>query len=511
MDDAITASGKSEHSVVSRLEQARTRIGMANSLLLNAALLLSLSACAVNPVSGDLDFVTMSENQEIQVGAKYHAQILQEYGVYQDQKLQDYTSQLGKDLAAHSHRDDLIFRFTVLDSPEVNAFALPGGYIYITRGILAYLNSEAEVAGVLGHEIGHVTARHGVRQQSAATAAQIFSAVVAMKTGSQTYADLSNILGGALLSGYGRDQELEADRLGAEYIANVGYDPKEMLEVIGVLKDQEEFAKHRAKTEGQQQQSYHGVFASHPRNDQRLQEVVSSVERHKAPAATRESGGERYLQLLDGLLFGHSPEQGLIRDNLFLHPELGIAFNLPQGWRTRNLPDRFIMQRADNQAMIQVTVEDLHKRETPKDYLYRILDNRKPEREESLDINGLPAHTALGTVQTPAGRANARFTAIFHGEKAYLFVGAADAKTDFSAPDAEFLAVPRSFHPLTEQERKIAKPYRIKIHRARPGDTYAKLAQKIPLPDYKEEQLRLLNGDYPDREPEPGRLIKLVE
>lgn len=481
--------------------------------LLGALLCAGLlsAACAVNPVSGDLNFVTMSEQQEIQVGARYHEQILQEYGVYQAPELQNFISQLGKDLAARGHREDLIYRFTVLDSPEVNAFALPGGYVYITRGILAYLNSEAEVAGVLGHEIGHITARHGVRQQSAATAAQIFSAVVAMKTGSQTYSDLSSILGGALLSGYGREQELEADRLGAEYIANAGFNPDEMLEVIGVLKDQEEFARQRAEAEGRRHQTYHGVFASHPRNDQRLQEVVNSVQERRNAEPTRQSGSERYLKLLDGLLFGENPDQGLIRENRFLHPDLGIVFDLPQDWLTRNLRDRFIMQHPDGKVMIQLTVQDLHKRETPKEYLHRILDNPKPVREQSLEISGLPAHTLIGTVQTSAGRANARYTVILHGEKAYLFVGAVDPQTDFSTHDDAFVKVAGSFHPMTAQERKLAQPYRIALYRAKPGDTYAKLAKTIPLRAYKEEQLRLLNGDYPDRELKPGRLIKLVE
>jgi predicted Zn-dependent protease len=471
-----------------------------------------LSACAVNPVSGDLDFVTMSEQQEIHTGARYHEQILKEYGVYEAPELQNHISRLGKELAARSHRNDLIYRFTVLDSPEVNAFALPGGYVYITRGILSYLNSDAEVAGVLGHEIGHITARHGVKQQSAATGWQFISAVVAVKTGSQTYADLSNILGGALLSGYGREQELEADRLGAEYIANIGFDPNQMLEVIGVLKDQEEFAKHRAKAEGQQQQSYHGVFASHPRNDQRLQEVVNSVKKQKPVEAGRDNSGESYLQSLDGLIFGQNPDQGLIRDNRFMHPALGIVFDLPrEGWRTQNLRDRFIMQREDKQAIVQLTLEDLHKQETPKDYLYRILKNPRPAQEQSLEIHGLPAYTLVGTVQTPQGKADARYTVIFYQEKAYLFVGAADPKAEFKAHDAAFVATAASFHPMTAQERKLAKPYRLKVYQTKAGDTYAKLAQKIPLPAYREEQLRLLNGDYPDKELAPGRLIKLIE
>ncbi|HEY3488318.1 MAG TPA: M48 family metalloprotease [Gammaproteobacteria bacterium] len=470
-----------------------------------------LCACAVNPVSGGLDFVTMSEQQEIQLGAKYHHQILAKYGVYDDAELQDYISQLGRELAAQSHRKDLIYRFTVLDSPEVNAFALPGGYVYITRGILAYLNSEAEAGGVLGHEIGHVTARHGVKQQSVATAAQIFSTVVAIGTGSQTYADLSNILGGALLSGYGRDQELEADRLGAQYISNAGFNSDEMLEVIGLLKDQEEFAKQRAKTEGAEQQSYHGVFASHPRNDQRLQEVVNSVENRPAATTGRDSGNERYLQKLDGLIFGQNPDQGLIRNKQFLHPVLGIVFNLPEGWRTQNLSDRFMLQSPDKKALLQLTVADLHKHETPRDYLHRVLKEPETEQEEGLQVNGLRAHSLVRLIRTEGGKAKARYTVIFHGEKAYMIVGGVESQADFESHDGIFLSTVKSFHRMNEQERKLAKPYRLKLYRSKPGDTYAKLAQKIPLPDYREEQLRLLNGDYPDKPLTAGRLIKLVE
>lgn len=192
----------------------------------------------------------ISENKELEMGRTYHPQIIEQYGRYEDEALQRYVEDVGKRLAAVSHRDDLVYRFTVLDSPVINAFALPGGYIYITRGMMAYLNSEAELAAVLGHEIGHVTARHGVRQQSAAQAANLgYTLGAILLPGLRTAGaqDLFNVFGGALLSGYGREHELESDRLGAEYLARSGYPSEAMIEVIGVLKDQATFAEAEAK------------------------------------------------------------------------------------------------------------------------------------------------------------------------------------------------------------------------------------------------------------------------
>ena len=188
----------------------------------------------------------ISENKELEMGRTYHPQIIEQYGRYEDEALQRYVQDVGQRLAAVSHRDDLVYRFTVLDSPVINAFALPGGYIYITRGMMAYLNSEAELAAVLGHEIGHVTARHGVRQQSAAQAASLgYTLGAILLPGLRTAGaqDLFNVFGGALLSGYGREHELESDRLGAEYLARSGYPSEAMIEVIGVLKDQATFAE----------------------------------------------------------------------------------------------------------------------------------------------------------------------------------------------------------------------------------------------------------------------------
>lgn len=258
------------------------KILISKSLLLITAVLVllnTISSCAVNPATGESDFVMMTEEQEIALGRKNHALVLKQYDVYENKALQAYVQKIGNKVAQKSHRSNLIYRFTVLDSPEVNAFALPGGYIYITRGLMSYLNSEAELAAVLGHETGHVTARHAVRQHSAATATDIIGTILATAAGVQGAGDVLGVLGTAIIRGYGREHELESDRLGAEYLARSGYDPQAMFKVIRVLKNQEEFEKKLAKKEDREPRIYHGVFSTHPDNDTRLKEVVNAAKK----------------------------------------------------------------------------------------------------------------------------------------------------------------------------------------------------------------------------------------
>lgn len=235
------------------------------------------------------------------MGAQSHKSILKQKKRYNNPALQAYVNNIGQALAKKSHRNNIRFTFTILDDPSVNAFALPGGYVYITTGIMAYLNSEGELAGVLGHEIGHVTARHGVKQQSAGMASAILVDLIAKKAGSGTGKSL-NQLGTALLRGYGRDHELQADKLGAEYLARVGYAPENMIDVVSVLKAQEEFDKYQAKKEGRQPRAYHGVFATHPKNDVRLQQVIKAAKRFKT-AGTRPANHDGYLKRINGLKY----------------------------------------------------------------------------------------------------------------------------------------------------------------------------------------------------------------
>ncbi|NIR28132.1 MAG: M48 family metalloprotease [Gammaproteobacteria bacterium] len=475
-----------------------------------AALLGVLSGCATNPVTGEPDFVLMSEREEIALGRQYHPQILEEFGRYEDPALRRYVESVGDRLARQSHRPDLVYRFNVLDSPDVNAFALPGGYIYVTRGLLAYLNSEAQLAAVLGHEIGHVTARHAVRQHSAATVTGILGAVIGAQTRSRAAQDVLNVLGTALLRGYGRDMELEADRLGARYLARGGYEPDAMLRVIEVLKDQEEFEKQRAEAEDREPRVYHGVFATHPSNDARLQEVVHAARSlHVAGEPTVQR--EAFLRKLDGLSFGDSARKGVRRDSRFYHAELGFAIRFPEGWAVENLRDRVVAFAPQRSALLNLRVEDINKRISPREFIEQRLGIDELRQGEALSPAGLEGYTGVAQARTPFGSRLTRVAVIYYEERAYVLLGAAKAADRPFAYDSSFLETARSLHPLSEAERALARPKVLRLIPAEPGTTFAALARRSPIPNHAEAQLRLLNGLYPDGQPEPGALIKIVE
>ncbi len=467
------------------------------------------SGCATNPVTGKQDFVLMSEAQEINLGKQAHQQIMQQYRPYDDPALQSYVEGIVEELSKKSHRDHLVFHVTVLDSPQVNAFALPGGYIYITRGIMAYMNSEAELAGVLGHEIGHVTARHGVRQQSAGTLAGLLGAGVGILTGSREIAQAANIGGTALIRGYGRNHELEADRLGAEYLARVGYDPEEMINVVEILKDQEDFDKQLAKEEGREPRAYHGTFSTHPANDKRLQEVVRAANKFNT-AATREANHEGFLNYMNGVVLGPSEKDGVLRGNKFYHNDLNLFVEFPNSWKVDNLPDRLIAQPKSADAQLQITVTDLNKRQTPKEYLNEQFKGQISSGQ-NVQTSSFKGYTGLTTLKTQNGKLPSRVAAIFDGKRVYQILIAGKTQTSLNNIDAAALNTIKSVRKLKRSETKLAKPKHIKLVRAKKGDTFASLAKKSDLSHHPVEQLRLLNGMYPDGEPKPGQLIKIVQ
>jgi predicted Zn-dependent protease len=471
--------------------------------------LFCLSGCATNPVSGGSDFVLMSEEQEIALGRKYSAEIIKDMPLYEDPELAKRVQEIGEQVAANSHRPELIYRFAVLDSTDVNAFALPGGYIYITRGLLAYLNTEAELAAVLGHEIGHVTARHSVRQHSTATATGLVAAVLGAASGIQGADSLANMVGTAIVRGYGREHELEADRLGAEYLAKTGYEPGAMLDTIGILKHQEEFEKMRAGKEDREPRTYHGLFASHPENDTRLQEAVKAAGTRKDSAATRINH-EDFMQALEGLTFGDSEREGIIRDNRFYHKDLDFAVTFPEGWRIENQSDKIIARPASNDGLVQLNVTDRNKRISEQEFMLKRLRLENLQHGEAFTGHGLTGYTAVASGKTPYGTRPVRYVVIYRDQKAYIFAGAAKDKKSPSAYDREVLATAESFHALEQDEKKLAREAKIHIIRASTGTHYRSLAALSPIANYPEEQLRMLNGQYPDGEPSPGQLIKIV-
>ena len=473
-------------------------------LLISFSLLSLIISCSVNPVTGERDFVLMSEDAELEMGRKYYSQILQSQTLYQDPKIQSYVQSIGDSLAELSHRSDLIYRFTVLDSPDVNAFALPGGYIFINRGLMVYLSSEEELAAVLGHEIGHVTARHSVRQISQAQVLSIISYAVAREAGSAA-GDLTNIASGALVAGYGRDMELQADSLGAEYMAKQGYSALGMIDTISVLKEHELYSTEVSKRRGSNQQTYHGIFASHPSNDSRLKEVIKKADSLRKDSL--ESNSLNYLKRIEGMTYGDSQVAGILRKNGFYHKDLDIRLISPDNWEVLNTPNSLIFIAPEGKASLQVSVSDQVRKETPKNYLSRLTSGEVYQSKE-LKLGG---HQAFLTLLEENFRIS-RVAIVFKNKRIFTFYGTTEKNgLDIGEFDNQFLSIIESFRDLKATEIELTEPLLIKSYKVARGDSYSSLARKSPIPFDPESRLRLLNGDYPDGDLEVDAWIKIVE
>jgi predicted Zn-dependent protease len=478
------------------------------TLLLVIAFLVS--SCAVNPVTGEQDLVLMSEEQELSLGRSTHGEILQEYGEYKNSNLAKYVQKVGDRVAKSSHRPDLLYRFTVLDSPQVNAFALPGGYIYVTRGILSYLNTEDDLAAVLAHEIGHVTARHAVRQHSTSTLTSVAGAILASQAGVQGAGDIANILGTALVRGYGREHELEADRLGAEYLVRAGYDPDAMLNVIRVLKDQEQFEAELARLEKRDPRSYHGLFSTHPDNDRRLQSIIQASKKIRPTKDMPGKGEGNYLEMIDGITFGSSAGEGVIRGQQFYHQELDFTLTFPDGWRIKNRPERVVATSASNDGMMVLTVHERNRRITPQQFMRKRLELNNLSSGEEFQHHGLQGYTAITPTDTEYGERPARVIVFYYGKRAYVIAGVAKNPKKPYQYDGLFLKSGQSFRALEENE-KLQGEARKLVVMAYDGRPYNELAKQSGLSTLAESQIRLLNGHYPKGKPAPGSLIKTIE
>ncbi|HUG25281.1 M48 family metalloprotease [Piscinibacter sp.] len=471
-----------------------------------------------NPVSGKVERTVMDERAEITEGQKAHPQILAEFGEYKNPRVQAYVSELGQRLARSSHRSELQWHFTVLDSPVINAFAVPGGYIYVTRGLMAYMNSEADLAGVIGHEIGHVTARHSAqratRQQTAGLgvlAATILGAVLegrGVGGAGDMAAQLSQNVAAGYIAHYSREQELESDRLGAEYLARANLDPSNMVDVIRVLHDQERFEADLARAQGRAPRTGADWLSSHPSNEQRLRDVTAIVSQYKGRYA--DDGRARYLQAINGMPFGESREQGLTRGRNFFHEPLGIALTAPQGWKIQNTPEAVALINGEGSAGLIMQLAPAQAGNTHEDIIRNLI---KPDqgRTERLTLNGLPATHFSGTRQTQQGQRQPVEATIVTGpaNRHFVLLYAAKDPQTLQRSLPELRQAEQSFRPMTAADRSAARPWTLRTV-SYPGGGFRELARRSPLPN-AEQQLRLLNGVYAGGEPQAGQPVKIVE
>ena len=487
--------------------------------LLGSALLLGCGTTVVNPVTGREERTVMDEATEIAEGKKAHEQVLAEYGAYADPALQAYVNGVGQKLAKLSHRSQLPWTFTVLDSTEINAFALPGGYVYITRGLMAYLDSEAELAGVIGHEIGHVTARHGAqratRQQDAGLgvlAATVLGAVLESQGvggATQMASQASQTAAAGWLATYSREQELQADQLGAEYLARNRYNPSNMVDVIGVLKSQEQFAADLARAEGRAAPSGANWLSSHPSNDQRLADIRRIAAGYQGEYA--DDGRTRYLQAIDGMSFGESRAQGVTRGRHFYHEELGIALTAPQGWRNQNAPSAIALVNAAGDAGLIVRVVPAQAGKTHEEIIRNLI---KPTqgRVEQRYLHGLAATQFTGSRRNDQGQTQAVNVLLVSGpgNRNYLLNRGARDAAALQRAATGLAEAEASFRPLSGAELAAARPWALKTVPF-PRGGFAELARSSPLPARAEAQLKLLNSAYAGGgQPRPGQPVKVV-
>ncbi|MDG1850769.1 MAG: M48 family metalloprotease [Gammaproteobacteria bacterium] len=471
-----------------------------SSNLLRSVLVIAiafvLSACAGNPTGG-ANFVLMSESAELEKGRELHAEMLQQNPIYQDPELQAYVEKVGQKMAAVSHRPELDYVFTIIDSPDINAFALPGGFVYVNRGLLTYLNSEAQLAAVLGHEIGHVTARHAVRQQTAARSANAASIALIFATGVDLR-ETTSLISGALISGYGRDMELEADSLGAEYLSKAGYDPLAMVQVIEVLKNHEDFTK---RTSNRTAISYHGLFASHPRNDTRLQEVVGKA----AELSDRQASEEDpvvFREQITGLIVGPSPQNvaGGDQRNRYYQSLFNYTLLLPEGWSKQETTTTMTSASVDGSSMIKVEAQRLQQSKEPRLFIRENLGIENLQQSEPLSQFGLSGFTGINP------ESSERVAVLYYGPRAFILT----AKAGEGISDELLMESVRSFRPIARNETLFANPVQISYIQADGKITYADLARQTRLPEHQEDMLRLLNGDYPFGEPAAGQWVKVA-
>lgn len=485
------------------------------SLFAALLLLAGPAACTTNPATGEQSFTAfMSESDEQKVGAEEHPKMLEQFGgTYDDAQLEAYVRRLGQKLVAKSEYADHQFQFFVLNDDTVNAFALPGGYVYVSRGLIALCEDEAELAGVIGHEIGHVTARHSAQRYSAAMATNIgltAVGVIGSVFGAPSGTGQMLSIGASLaLQSYSRTQEMQADSLGIRYMSAAGYDPHALMNFFSKLDAQTGI---EAKKAGKPKDNF-SIMSTHPRTADRIEQARRLADQTNVPNAVRNRAA--MLQRVDGLLFGQDPKEGFMKGDTFIHPDLNFTFTYPPGFKVQNgktsigaTDDKGTTILFDMEsANVATGMRDL------KDYIGRTWGPKlgvNPGTVQSLDINGLDAATATVRVDTNKGARDLRLLVIRAArDRLFRFQILTEPNV------TEQMSVPLrrmtySFRNLKPGEADNIHPPRIRVVTVRQGDTEARLAASMPLKPYNDDWFRALNLNVASDGLAVGEKVKIV-
>ena len=444
----------------------------------------------------------MSEEQEIAMGKKSDPAVIAQYGLYQDQALQKFINDKGQLMAKISHRPNLPFEFKIVDSPVVNAFALPGGYIYFTRGIMAHFNNEAEFAGVLGHEIGHVTARHSAKQYSKQQVAQVL--MVGGMLVSPQFAQFGNEAQqglGLLFLKYGRDNESESDKLGVEYSTKIGYDAQEMA---GFFETLNRLSQESGAGE------IPSFLSTHPHPTDRFANVkrMASETQAKNAGKTYKIEREAYLKMVDGLVYGEDPRQGFVDDHVFYHPELKFQFPFPDGWKLHNSPTQVQIVPENGKALLVFTLSSKPDLDAA---VQELVDRFKLTVKETskTKVNGFPALSLLAEQVSTNQSITLLSYLIQKDDNIYMFLGLSNTG-DFSSYKSTLSLPMTGFKGLTDPKRLNVKPKRIRIRNAPRNMTLSQAFNYFKVPEEQHAELAIVNGLELNQQINKGVSLKIL-
>ncbi|MGQ0677838.1 MAG: M48 family metalloprotease [Rhodospirillales bacterium] len=460
-------------------------------------------------VSGAVDRLSetlVTPEQERQIAETEHPKVLAQFGgEYADPAVKDYVAQLVKALGKASDRPDIEYRVTVLNSPVVNAFALPAGYVYATRGLLALCGSEAELAGVMAHEIGHVTARHTAQRYGRSVLAS-GAAGLAGLLNSPLLQQATQIGGQLWIQSFSRDQEFQADQLGVATMARAGYDPRAMAGFLAKLRQYSELQTALAGRKPGEADQFN-LFATHPRTGERVERAAEQAG--QAGAKGREER-DSYLGRIDGMLYGDDPAQGFVRGRVFAHPQMKFRFEAPEGFQLLNGTTE-VTAAGPGGGAIRFDAAPEAYRGQMRGYVSEVwARGQRLASVETLNVNGMEGGSGVLRVNTQSGPADVRLTAIrFSPELIFRFQFVAPAQTAAQIWP-EFGKVTGSFRRLSDAEAAAMKPLRLRLVRAGRADSVESLARRMAAPDRHAERFRALNGIGPDQQVAGGQTYKIA-
>ncbi len=484
-------------------------VGKARFLMALSLLALCLSACSINPATGEKQFAGfMPPEEENRVGAAQHPQIIAGFGgEYNNPKIQAYVREIGARVSKQTERPDVKYQFFLLDTPMLNAFAVPGGYIYTTRGVLEAANSESELAAVLAHEVGHITARHSAERYSRDVLTAIGTIAATAAIGNAAASEVIGLGANLYSKSYSRGQESQADDLGIRYLSRSGYDTFAMTGFLSQLEADHKLQQKIAGTGNQE--SAPSFFATHPNTEKRV--VDASNIASKYPKGSSHVGRDRHLRMIDGLLYGESGKQGFSRGQTFYHPELGFTFTVPKGYQIINQPHQVsAVSKNGSVMMLDIDANPAHK--NPYEYLTQVWLKDQPEMNppETLSIHGMRAATTFFNGELNGQLVSIRVLAIqYSPDQIYRFQLAIPQNSTTSVIN-DLKQSTYSFRRMTSAEKKSIKPQKLKVITARAGDTVTTLSNRMDFDTLKTERFLALNGIKTGEKIISGHKYKIV-